>query len=237
MKKVTFPNYENFININEAYSNFIQKLTSVIDEIAPCKTKRVKSNSKEWFDSVVSEVINNRDKLFKKLKKSRLPLDQENYKKTRYEVKKLISEKKRKYFETKLTENIGKPKKRLKTLKALRLLNKVSITTINALKDDKVVKYDRKSISKVFQMFFANIAKTLLQNLPRPPNKYGIDSVKIFYKDLNITTKFHLKPTTKDVFLKLFKKYCHFQGSRYLQSSWIFKGWCSHFGKTTNRNI
>ena len=39
LKKVKFPNYENFININEAYSNFIQKLTSVIDEIAPCKTK------------------------------------------------------------------------------------------------------------------------------------------------------------------------------------------------------
>ena len=83
LKKVKFPNYENFININEAYSNFIQKLTSVIDEIAPCKTKRVKGNSKEWFDSVVSEGINNRDKLFKKFKKSRLPLDQKIYKKVR----------------------------------------------------------------------------------------------------------------------------------------------------------
>ena len=57
-----------FININEAYSNFIQKLTSVIDKKAPCKIKRVKVNSKEWFDSVVSEGINNRDKIFKKLK-------------------------------------------------------------------------------------------------------------------------------------------------------------------------
>ena len=81
LKKAKLPNYENFININEAHSNFIQKPTSVIDEIAPCKTKRVKGNSKEWFDSVVSEGINNRDKLFKKLKKSRLPFDQENYKK------------------------------------------------------------------------------------------------------------------------------------------------------------
>ena len=61
-----FPNYENFININEAYSNFIQRLTSVIDVIATCKTKRVKCISKEWFDSVVSEGINKRDKLFKK---------------------------------------------------------------------------------------------------------------------------------------------------------------------------
>ena len=94
-----FPNYEYFININEAYSNFIQKLTSVIDE-----TKRVKDNFKEWFDSVVSEEINNRDKLFKRFKKSRLPLDQENYKKAGYEVKKLIAEKK----ETTLKQNLSK---------------------------------------------------------------------------------------------------------------------------------
>ena len=149
LKKVKFPNYEKFININEAYSNFIQKLTSVIDKIAPCKAKRVKGNSKEWFDVAVAEGINNRDKLFKKFKKSRLPLDQENYKKARYEVKKLIAERKRNYFETKLTENIGK--ELWKTLKALGLPNKVSIATINALKDDKVVKYDPKSISKVFK--------------------------------------------------------------------------------------
>ena len=57
-----FPNYENFSNINEANSNFIQKLTSVIDETAPCKTKRVKGNSKESNHSVVSERINTRDK-------------------------------------------------------------------------------------------------------------------------------------------------------------------------------
>ena len=59
------------------------------------------------------------------------------------------------------------------------LQNKVSIATINALNDDKVVKYDPKSISKVFQTFFTNMAKTLLQKLPPPPNKYGIDSGKI----------------------------------------------------------
>ena len=138
---------KTYININETFSNFIQKLTSVIDEIAPCKTKRVKGNSKEWFDSVVSEGINNREKLFKKFKKSKLTLDQENFKKARYEVKKLIAEKKRNYFETKLTENIGKPKELWKTLKALGLPNKVSIATINALEDDKAVKYDPKTIS------------------------------------------------------------------------------------------
>ena len=49
------------------------------------------------------------------------------------------------------------------------------------------------------------MAETLLQKLPPPPNKYGIDSVNKFYKDLDITTKFQLKQATEDVVLKLLK--------------------------------
>ena len=45
----------------------------------------------------------------------------------------------------------------------------------------------------------------MLQKLPPPPNKYGIDSVEKFYKNLNITTKFQLKPTNGDIVLKLLK--------------------------------
>ena len=67
----------------------------------------------------------------------------------------------------------------------------------------KVVKYDPKSISEVFQTFFANMAETLLQKLPPTPDKYDIDSVKKFHKDLAITTKFQLKPTTEVIVLKL----------------------------------
>ena len=113
--------------------------------------------------------------------------------------------KKRNYFETKLAENIGKPKELWKTLKALELSDKVSIATVNGLKDDKVVKYDPKSISKVIQTFFTNMAKTLQQKLPPQPKKYGIDSVKNLYKSLNITTKFQLKLTTEDIVLRLLK--------------------------------
>ena len=43
--KVYFPNYENFGDVNIAYENFIQKLMSIIDKLAPFKTKRVKDNS------------------------------------------------------------------------------------------------------------------------------------------------------------------------------------------------
>ena len=49
------------------------------------------------------------------------------------------------------------------------------------------------------------MAKLLLQKVPSPPNKHGIDSVQNFYKDLHITTKYHLKPATEDIVLKLLK--------------------------------
>ena len=104
-----------------------------------------------------------------------------------------------------LIKNIRKPKELWKTLKSLGFLNKVSIATINALNNDKVVQYDPKSISKAFQSCFVNLAETLLQKLPPPPNKYGIDSVNKFYRDLDINTKFQLKQTTEDVAPKLFK--------------------------------
>ena len=75
--KVCFPDYENFSDVNKAYENFIQKLMSVTDKLAPFKTKRVKGNSQEWFDGEVLESIALQDKLFKKFKRSKLNVDQE----------------------------------------------------------------------------------------------------------------------------------------------------------------
>ena len=39
LKKCNFPNYETFNDVDEAYSDFSNKLFSVIDNIAPIKTK------------------------------------------------------------------------------------------------------------------------------------------------------------------------------------------------------
>ena len=108
--KVDFPNYHNFDNIDDAYSNFIQKVMGVIDLVAPIKSRGIKQNSQEWFDGEVAENISVRDKLFKKFKKSKLHIDKEIYKIARYEVQKLISYKKKSFFENKLNDSIGKPK-------------------------------------------------------------------------------------------------------------------------------
>ena len=129
--RVDFPNYHNFENINDTYSNFIQKVMGVTDLIAPIKTKQ---NSQESFDSEVAEKISVHDKLFKKFKKSKLYIDKEIYKITRYEVQKLISYKNKNFFDNRFNDSIGKPKEFWKALKSLGLPSKTSVCGTTALK-------------------------------------------------------------------------------------------------------
>ena len=94
IKQVDFPNYEHFGDVNEAYSNFFQKLMTVIDKIAPYNRKRGKRNTQKWFDGEVLEKLTLRNKLCKKFKKSGLHIDKELYKKLKYDALKLIGQKK-----------------------------------------------------------------------------------------------------------------------------------------------
>ena len=81
--------------MNDAYSNFIQKLMEVIDKVAPVKSKRIKRNSQEWFDIEISGKLIIRDKLFKKYTKTRLYVDKDIYKRARYSGQNLIAKKKK----------------------------------------------------------------------------------------------------------------------------------------------
>ena len=64
----------------------------------------------EWFENKIAETIKIREKYFKKFKKSSLQIDYNFYIEAKYNTQKLIKQKKKKIFNTKLTENIGKPK-------------------------------------------------------------------------------------------------------------------------------
>ena len=80
LKNIAFPNYEKFSDVNSAYNDIVNKITQVINNLAPYKTIRVKNQSNEWFDGKLAEQISNRNKLFKKSKKSKLHIDELIYK-------------------------------------------------------------------------------------------------------------------------------------------------------------
>ena len=81
MKSLQYPDYSSYENVDTAYSDFIEKTTTTINEIAPCKQLCVKAS--EWVDDEVIEGVNRRNKLFQKFKRSGLYDDNVNYKKAR----------------------------------------------------------------------------------------------------------------------------------------------------------
>ena len=86
LRKVNFLNYERFSNIDAAYTDFLNKLMKIINEIAPSKEIRIKNKNQDWFDREVADLIHVREKLFLKFKKSKLHIDEEIYKKIRNQV-------------------------------------------------------------------------------------------------------------------------------------------------------
>ena len=54
--------------MNAAYIDFIDKIMSVINKIAPIKKIRAKHHTEDWIDGEVLENIVIRDNLFKKYK-------------------------------------------------------------------------------------------------------------------------------------------------------------------------
>ena len=98
MREINFPSYKYSEDVNWVYSDF-QKLMTVIDNVAPCKTKPVKGNSQNWFDGEGLEKLRSRDKIFKAFKKARLHIDKELYKKAKCDAQKLIAVKNQAFFD------------------------------------------------------------------------------------------------------------------------------------------
>ena len=68
---INFPDHEYFNDVDIAYSDFIQRITSVINKIAPFKEIRIKNYSHDWFDGEILDKIILRDKCHKKFKVSK----------------------------------------------------------------------------------------------------------------------------------------------------------------------
>ena len=131
------------------------------------------------------------------LKKLKLQIDKELYKKTRYEVQKLISYKKKKFFENRLNDSIGKPKELWKALKSLGLPSKTSVCGTTALKVKNTTSFETKSTLDVFKNYYSTLVENLLKKLPTPPNRYTFNSIIQYYRHFIQTDAFHLTYTTE----------------------------------------
>ena len=76
------------------------------------------------------------------------------------------------------------------------------VSNFNAI-DDKSLTYDIKAMSNVFKDFFSNVAKSLIDKLPDPSNKYNLESVFLYYLTFVIPELFHIKNITLEKVFKI----------------------------------
>ena len=105
-------------------------------------------------------------------------------------MQKLISYKKKKFFENRLNDSIGKPKELWKALKSLGLPSKTSVCGTTALKVKNKTRFKTKSTLDVFKNYYSTLADNLLKKLPTPPN-----STIQYYIHFIQTDAFHLTYT------------------------------------------
>ena len=181
----------------------MNKITQVINNLTPYKTIRVKNQSHEWFDGELAEQISNRDKVFKKFKKSELYIDELIYKEAKNTVQRLIKEKKKKFFSKKLEENTDEPKE----LKKLGLPKTKTPPSNICLKENDGLSFCSLSIANNFKEFFSNLARNLIEKLPTGPNKFDINSVREFYKPLNLEENpFHFTKVSENTISDFLKE-------------------------------
>ena len=76
------------------------------------------------------------------------------------------------------------------------------VSNFNAIDDNKSLTYDIRTMSKVFKDFFSNLARSFIDKLPDPSNKYNLESVFLYYSNFAIPELFGIKVLHKKKFLK-----------------------------------
>ena len=153
----------------------------------------------------IADEIKNRDTIFKKFKKSKLQIDKDIYNAARYKLQKMIIIKKRAFLENKLAESIGKPKDLWKALRSLGLPSKTSSCEVNALKINNKVEHGFNSVLEGFRNCYSTLAENLVKMLPKPTNKYSINSVIKYYEHMILGDYFHLASVSENSILTILK--------------------------------
>ena len=96
-------------------------------------------------------------------------------------MQKLISYKKKKFFENRLNDSIGKPRELWKALKSLGLPSKTSVCGTTALKVNNTVSFETKSTLNVFKNYYSTLADNLLKKLPSSVMQYYFIQADAFH--------------------------------------------------------
>eukprot|EP00795_Rhopilema_esculentum_P009289 gene9289-16986_t len=161
LQNVDWAPFYNQINVNEAWSMMKSILQNVFNHHAPRIFKKVRGKPAPWLNSEVKRLMNERDKLLRKSRRTKNQTDISAYKCMRNKVNTAVRKAKSMYHKDLLKENSRDPNKFWKTLESIyptKSSDKQSPQSFE-INGDKVK--DPSKIANAFCSFFANIVTTL----------------------------------------------------------------------------
>ena len=90
-------------------------------------------------------------------------------------------------------------------MRSLGLPSKTSSCEVNALKINSKVEYDFNSVLEGFRNYYSTLAANVVKMLPKPTNKYSINSVIKYYEHMFPSDYFHLTSVSENSILTILK--------------------------------
>ena len=84
----------------------------------------------------------------------------------------------------------------------LGLSKNFAVAQTNPTEDNKRLKYDLKFVAQNFAKFYSNLAESLLENLINS-NKFDMNSVHQYFKNIELKDSFNLNLTTERIVLEV----------------------------------
>ena len=158
-------------NLNGKFDNFYEKVHTTVIQHAPLKKvnqKQLKLRTKPWVNPHIKKLINYRDKLLRKLRKSHSKNTEELYKKFRNRVVRKNRTSRKKYFETYFQTD----KSNMKGLWAgiNSIINskfRKSVQNVSQLAVNSKTYSDPQKMASIINNFFVNVSNQVCSEIPR----------------------------------------------------------------------
>ena len=184
LRNIDWSTVTNCSDVNEAWYNFKTRFIDVLDVVAPIKHVRIKTRTEPWINSMILELIWERDRLLFESNKDKANKElRKEFNMLRNKVQREIRIAKTNYFKDKIEENKGNSKGLWRQLKSIGYTSKSKNNCKIVLDINNKSCYEPKTIVEHMNNYFLNIPTNLVNMLPKPSQIYSTcsDLFKHFY--------------------------------------------------------
>ena len=187
-------------NVDEAYESFVSILRGLIDRLAPMRQLRTRQRTGPWMSGIILAGIRRRDDLFRQFKRDRSNLVlYGEFCRVRNQVQRDVKQAKQDYFRGIVERCDGDNRKLWSSLKGAGFNSKAKSGAKIVVNIDGEKCFDMGKVADGFNRFYANVARLLVDLLPRPLREFSPGSFIFcrFYREKGVRRdSFELTPVS-----------------------------------------